>query len=220
VIFDLDGTLIESEQIWGDVRHEFAVTNGGHWRENAQSDMIGMRTQEWANYIHDQLGVALCPQQIAESVVAMMIDRLSRNVPVLPGADEALNRLSQTFPLGLATSATSAVAQAVLEKTGWRSLFQVVVSADEVARGKPAPDVYLRALDLLNADPRKTAAIEDSANGIRSAHAAALTVIAVPNPAFPPDQQTLALATHILPNLEPLNTSLIISLLNDQGLSH
>ena len=215
VIFDLDGTLIESEQIWGDVRHQFVVTHGGAWYDNAQSDMIGMRTQEWANYIHDRLGVALPPQQMARSVVAMMIDRLSSNVPVLPGADAALNRLSAAFPLGLATSATSAVAQAVLKSTGWRALFQVVVSADEVARGKPAPDAYLRALELLDADAKKTVAVEDSANGIRSAHAAGLTVIAVPNRAFPPDQQALALAAHILPNLEPLNAALITSLLKD-----
>lgn len=213
IIFDLDGTLIESEQIWEQVRHEFVVMHGGHWRAGAQADMIGMRTEEWSNYIHDRLGVTLPQRDIADGVVTMMIERLSKDLPVLPGADAALNRLARAFALGLATSATAAVARAVVEQTGWARLFQTVVSADEVAHGKPAPDVYLRALDNLNADAAKTAAVEDSTNGIKSAHAARVAVLAIPNTAFPPDQQTIALAKEVLPNLDALDASKIGALL-------
>ena len=214
VIFDLDGTLIESEQIWGDVRRQFVIANGGRWHNNAQASMIGMRTQEWAQYIHDDLGVALAPDEIARRVVEAMVQRLSADVPVLPGAQAALERLARDFPLGLATSASRPIATAVLKKTGWESFFRVVVSADEVAHGKPAPDVYLRAIELLEADPAHTAAVEDSSNGIRSAHAAALAVVAIPNREFAPDPSALALASTVLSNLDELDYSAIINALS------
>jgi beta-phosphoglucomutase-like phosphatase (HAD superfamily) len=204
VVFDLDGTLIESEQVWGDVRHAFTIAHGGRWTESAQSDMIGMRTAEWAHYMHDALGVTLAPDEIARSVVAGVAAALDP-VPVLPGADAALDRLARTFRLGLATSAALPVARAVLARTGWADDFAVVVSADDVAHGKPAPDVYLRALALLGADAASSAAVEDSANGIRSAHTARLAVIAIPNRAFPPDNAALALATSVLPALDALD---------------
>lgn len=211
VIFDLDGTLIESEQIWRDVREAFVREHGGRWHSGAQAAMIGLRTDEWARYIHDDLRVPLEPDEIAKEVVAQVAARL-HDVPVLPGADAALERLARDFRLGLATSAALPVAQTVLERTGWRKYFAVVVSADEVPRGKPAPDVYLRALELLQADPARTAAVEDSANGIRSAHAAGLRVIAIPNHEFPPDAEVLALASRVLENLDQLNADVINTL--------
>jgi HAD superfamily hydrolase (TIGR01509 family) len=209
VIFDLDGTLIESEQIWRDVRHAFVVEHGGRWITGAQETMIGMRTTEWAQYMHDGLGVALPPDVIAEQVVHAVAQQLAEHVPILPGAGEALARLYAVFPLGLATSAARAVAQTALAVTGWTKYFKVVVSADDVARGKPAPDVYLRALELLGADPRATAAIEDSANGIRSAHAAQLAVIAIPNREFPPDAAALALANRLLSTIGALDVKTV-----------
>lgn len=216
VIFDLDGTLIESEQIWRDVRRAVVVAHGGRWVDGAQEKMIGMRTTEWAHYMHDDLGVALAPQAIAEQVVNAVAQRLVKDVPILPGADEALKRLAAAFPLGLATSAARAVAQTALEATGWNKYFEVVVSADDVAHGKPAPDVYLRAIALMQAHPRQTAAVEDSSNGIRSAYAAQLAVIAIPNHAFPPDPQALALAKRVLTNIGELDVSVVDKALEEQ----
>jgi HAD superfamily hydrolase (TIGR01509 family) len=209
VIFDLDGTLIESEQIWGDVRRDFVVEHGGHWVDGAQARMIGMRTTEWARYMRDELGVALPLDAIVEQVVNAVSQRIAKDPHVLPGANEALARLSSAFPLGLATSAARPVAEAALAATGWAKYFKVVVSADEVARGKPAPDVYLRALELLHASAQQTAAVEDSANGIRSAHAAQLAVIAIPNRAFPPDDQALSLANCVLENIGELEVATV-----------
>lgn len=209
VVFDLDGTLIESEGIWADVRRQFVLDHGGTWHQGAQATMIGMRTTQWAQYIHDDLGVALAPAEIARRVVDGVRDRLVQSVPILPGAQEALERLAAVYPLGLATSAALPVARAVLEKIGWQRFFKAVVSADEVRRGKPAPDVYLRALELLGAAPRESAAIEDSTNGIRSAAAAGLAVLAIPNREYPPDSEALALATAVLPNLTAVEPSAI-----------
>lgn len=215
VIFDMDGTLIESEQIWGDVRHAFVVAHGGRWVDDAQERMIGMRTSEWARYMHDDLDVSLAPDAIIEQVVNAVARTLWMHVPVLRGAERALARLAAAFPLGLATSAARPVAETVLAKTGWGKYFAVVVSADDVARGKPAPDVYLRALELMGADPRQTAAIEDSSNGIRSAYAARLAVIAVPNREFPPDREALALATCVLDTIGELDVATV-----DAALQH
>ena len=213
MVFDLDGTLIESEGIWRDVRHEFVVANGGHWKSDAAGAMIGMRTDEWARYIHDELGVALAPSAIAKRVVEEVARRL-RTPPVLPGADAALRRIAKEFRLGLASSAALAIAQTVLAATGWNELFAVVVSADEVARGKPAPDVYLRALELLDVVPSEAAAVEDSANGIRSAHAARIAVVAIPNREFPPGAEALSLASRVIANLEGLDAALIRGILS------
>lgn len=206
IIFDLDGTLVETEQIWRDVRREFVETHGGRWHDDAQATMIGMRTGEWADYIHDDLGVALPPHEIAHLVVDGVVAALRKNVPILPGAEAALERASRNFRLGLATSAARPVAESVLATTGWNRFFEVVVSADDVTRGKPAPDVYLRALELMHADPASTEAVEDSTNGIHSAHAAGLRVIAIPNREFPPTTEALALAARVIPNLDALQT--------------
>ena len=213
VISDLDGTLIESEQIWRDVRHAFVVEHGGRWVDGAQEKMIGMRTTEWARYVHDDLGVALAPQAIAEQVVDAVAQRLAGDVPILPGADDALKRLAAAFPLGLATSAARPVAETVLAATGWNKYFEVVVSADDVAHGKPAPDVYLRALELMKADPRHAAAVEDSSNGIRSAHAAQLAVIAIPNHEFPPDAAALSLASRVIATIGELDVATVEAVL-------
>lgn len=204
IIFDLDGTLVETEQIWRDVRRDFVVTHGGRWRAGAQATMIGMRTAEWAKYIHDDLGVDMLPSHIARLVVDGVVAALRKNVPVLPGAQDALERAYRGSRLGLATSAARPVAELVLERTGWTKYFEVVVSADDVPRGKPEPDVYLRALALMHADPGDGQAVEDSTNGIRSAHAAGLRVIAIPNREFPPDPEALAVASRVIPNLDAL----------------
>jgi HAD superfamily hydrolase (TIGR01509 family) len=213
VIFDLDGTLVETEQVWAEVRERFTEANGGRWREDAQQTMMGMRTEDWARYMQQELGVGLPQPEIAKLVVAAVAKRVSESVPVLPGADAALARLSNSFPLGLATSAARAVAGAVLERTGWHKFFAAVVSADEVARGKPAPDVYLLALQLLEAAPSRAVAVEDSTNGIRSAHAAGLRVIAIPNHAYPPDAQALGLASSVIRTLDALEVGSILEVL-------
>lgn len=209
VVFDLDGTLIESEQIWAEIRREFVVEHGGRWHEGAQAAMMGMRTEEWARYMHHDLGVALPADSIATRVVDAVAERLGAEPPVIPGAPRVLEETAAAFVLGVATSSALKVATTVLARTGWAKFFSVVVSADSVARGKPAPDVYLRAIELLAADPTRSAAVEDSGNGIRSAHAAGLAVVAIPNRAYPPDPAALALADRRLTTLEDLGPGAI-----------
>jgi HAD superfamily hydrolase (TIGR01509 family) len=204
VVFDLDGVLIDSEQLWDEVREQLARERGGRWSEQAQADMMGMSSTEWSRYMHDVIGLAESPEEINAEVVRRLLARYRESLPLLPGAVEAVERLAERWPLGLASSSNREVIDAVLELAGIAGYFRATVSSEEVEHGKPAPDVYLEAARRLGVDPSSCAAIEDSRNGIRSAHAAGMRVIAIPNPHYPPSDDTLALADVVLQSLDEL----------------
>jgi HAD superfamily hydrolase (TIGR01509 family) len=202
VIFDLDGVLVDSEQAWDRARRDVVDAHGGEWRDSATRDMLGMSSKEWPVYVVEQLGAQLTPDEVNEAVVAAMLAGYREHLPLLPGAREAVERLAERHTLGLASSSNRAVIDVVLDTMGVTDRFAATVSSEEVARGKPAPDVYLEAMRRLGVTAG--AAIEDSENGIKSAHAAGLRVIAIPNPHFPPADEALALADEILPDLDAL----------------
>ena len=212
VIFDLDGVLLDSEAAWVKVKKEFTEETGGHWKEQAQWDMLGMSSIEWSRYMHDELGVPVPPEQISSAVADRLAQQYREQLPLLPGALEAVRSLARQWPLGLASSSNRNVIDLVLQKAGLADAFEVTVSSEEVSAGKPAPDVYLEAAKRLGIEPAECAAIEDSANGIRSAHAAEMAVIAIPNRDFPPDPEALALADVVIDSLEELNPERVRSL--------
>jgi HAD superfamily hydrolase (TIGR01509 family) len=209
VVFDLDGLLIETEEIWDEVREAVARERGGRWSESAQRDMMGMSSSEWSRYMHDEVGLSESPEEINELVVARMADRYRSQLPLLPGAVEAVERLADRWPLGVASSSNRPLIDLVLELAGLAPLFRATVSSEEVARGKPAPDVYLEAARRLGVGPKRAAAIEDSEAGIRSASAAGMRVVAVPNRSFPPGEEALALADVVLDSLADLTPAAI-----------
>jgi HAD superfamily hydrolase (TIGR01509 family) len=209
VIFDLDGVLIDSEEIWDEVRRSVANRYGGHWLPGATAAIQGMSTPEWATYLHDVVGVELSTEEIVDRVVAQLLDRYSQHLPLLPGASDAVRRLHERWSLGLASSSPRGVITAVLNMTGLKNDFQAVVSSDEVANGKPQPDVYLEAARRLRVSSRAGAAVEDSANGIRAGKAAGMTVVAIPNRHYPPPPEVLALADHVLASIEDLRPDLL-----------
>ena len=204
VIFDLDGVLVDSEAVWDEVRRQFTEENGGLWHDDAQRDMMGMSSVEWSSYVRDRLGVDLDPERISIAVADRVAEQYREKLPLLPGAVESVESLAAEWPLGLASSSNRHVIDLVLELAGIASDFQVTVSSEEVGAGKPAPDVYLEAANRLSIDAAPCAAIEDSTNGIRSADAAGMTVIAVPNRDFPPDPEALRLADAVIDSLEQL----------------
>jgi HAD superfamily hydrolase (TIGR01509 family) len=167
--------------------------------------MLGMSSKEWPVYVVEQLGARLTPDEVNAAVVEAMLAGYREHLPLLPGAREAVERLSQTHTLGLASSSNRPVIDVVLETMGVRHRFAATVSSEEVARGKPAPDVYLEAAHRLGADPDRTAAIEDSHNGIRAAKAAGMRVVAIPNLHYPPDPDALAQADLTLGSLTELS---------------
>ena len=188
VVFDLDGVLVDSEGVWDGVREELAHERGGSWHAGAQREMMGMSSPEWSAYMHERIGLAETPAEINRIVVERMLERYAAGLPWIPGALAAVRRIAASFPLGLASSSNRELIDAVLAAGGLTGLFATTVSSEEVARGKPSPDVYLEAARRLGVDPSACVAIEDSHNGIRSAKAAGMTCIAIPNPHFPPGE--------------------------------
>ncbi|MCW2948840.1 MAG: family hydrolase [Actinoallomurus sp.] len=204
VVFDLDGVLIDSEPVWEQVRRAFVAGNGGQWQPDTQQRLMGMSTAEWAAYLSGELGVRLPAEDVARGVVEQMARRYEDGVPLMPGAVAAVRRLASRWPLGLASSSPRALIDVVLDRTGLASSFEATVSTEEVERGKPAPDGYLLAARRLGVDPAACAAVEDSSNGLRSADAAGMRVIAVPHPRYPPAPDALALAAFVARDLDEL----------------
>lgn len=209
VVFDLDGVLVDSEQMWDAARRTVVDEHGGTWKDSATRDMLGMSSKEWPVFVVEQLGAQLTPDAVNAAVVQAMLDAYRRELPLLPGAVEAVKRLAARVPLALASSSNRVVIDLVLERMGVTDRFVVTVSSEEVARGKPAPDVYLEAVRRLARTTGtvrfgNVVAIEDSENGIKSARAAGLRVVAIPNQHFPPAPEALALADEILPDLDAL----------------
>jgi HAD superfamily hydrolase (TIGR01509 family) len=209
VVFDLDGVLVDSEAVWDDVRKQFTEENGGRWHENAQRDMMGMSSVEWSTYVRDRLGVQMEPPRISQAVADRVAEQYRERLPLLPGAVESVRGLAAEWPLGLASSSNRHVIELVLELAGIADAFEASVSSEEVSAGKPAPDVYLEAARRMGVEPAACAAIEDSTNGLRSARAAGMGLIAVPNRDFPPDPDALGLADVVLDSLTELTPEVI-----------
>jgi HAD superfamily hydrolase (TIGR01509 family) len=212
VVFDLDGTLVDSEPVWEQVRRGLVAERGGHWAPDAQRRLMGMSTPEWARYLSEDLGVGLPPDQVANEVIDRMTARYTEHVPLMDGAVDAVHRVAARWPLAVASSAPAVLIQTVLQLAGLRSCFSVVMSTEQVAHGKPAPDIYLAVTAALRCPPPDCAAVEDSSNGLRSAAAAGLRVIAIPQPQYPPDPDALAGASLVLPSLAGLTADAVAAL--------
>ena len=206
VIFDLDGVLVDSERIWDEVRRAVVAEHGGTWREEATRALQGMSTPEWARYLVEELGARLSPPEIATLVVKRMAARYAAEPPLIPGAVEVVRQVSARWPVAIASSSPVILIKGFLDVTGLP--VGAAVSSEQVGAGKPAPDVYLRAAELLGVAPAECAAVEDTTNGLRSALAAGMAVYAVPNPHFPPDEAVLGQATAVVEKITDLPTAL------------
>ena len=212
VAFDLDGVIVDSEPVWEQVRRQVVAEQGGHWADDAQQRIMGMSTGEWARYLSEDLGAGLTPEAVAALVIERMAARYTEHLPLMPGAVEAVRRLAARWPLALASSSPPSLIAVVLDAAGLRECFVTTLSTEEIARGKPAPDIYLAVTDRLDRRPEHCAAVEDSTNGLRSAAAAGLHVVAIPHPRYPPDPATLGAAGLVLDSLDELTPDRVAAL--------
>jgi HAD superfamily hydrolase (TIGR01509 family) len=212
VVFDLDGVLVDSEHVWDEIREELARERGGRWHERAQRDMMGMSSLEWSRYMHDIIGLPESPEEINAEVVRRLAGRYREELPLIDGAGAAVERLAARWPLAVASSSNRPIIDLVLVLGGLERFFRATVSSEEVARGKPAPDVYFEAMRRLGADPARCAAVEDSHNGILAAKAAGMRVLAIPNGRYPPGDEALAAADAVLASVEELTTTAVEAL--------
>ena len=209
VVFDMDGVLIDSEPVWERVRRGFVADHVGHWAPGAQDAIMGMSTAEWSTYLSQDLGVGLAPAAVAQLVVTAMEAAYQENLPLLPGAVDAVREMAARWPLAVASSSPRSLIETVLATAGLRSMFAAVVSSEEVARGKPAPDVYLAAAERLGVAGPACVAIEDSSNGLRAAAAAGCRVIAVPRPEYPLAPDALTRVRLVLRDLTELTPEVV-----------
>jgi HAD superfamily hydrolase (TIGR01509 family) len=212
VIFDLDGVLVDSEPVWEQVRRRYVAEHGGTWQPDTQSRLMGMSTGEWARYLSEELGVDRSAETVADEVVAEMVRRYDADLPLMPGAVDAVRRMAARWRLGLASSSPSRLIDRLLEDARLTKVFEVTLSTEDVARGKPDPDVYLNVAQRLRLAPQVCAAVEDSSNGLRSAAAAGMAVIAVPHPVYPPRPEALALARLTIDDLAGLTVARVAAL--------
>lgn len=209
IVFDLDGVLTDTEVIWDEVRRGLAAEDGVPWPDEATTAMMGMSTPEWSRYLVEAVGLHGPPEQVADRTIDAMVARYAEHLPTLPGAVAAVERLAGVWPLGLASSSPRRIIDFSLATLGVADRFVATVSTEEVERGKPAPDGYLRTCALLGVDPATAVAIEDSSNGLRAAAAAGMAVVAVPRPEFPPDTNALALAAVVVDGLDEVTVELV-----------
>jgi HAD superfamily hydrolase (TIGR01509 family) len=209
VVFDLDGVIVDSEQVWDDVRERYARETGGRYSAAATRDMMGMSSLEWSRYMAETLGVPGTPAVINAAIVERMLERYGEQPPLIPGAVDAARRIAAEWPLAIASSSNPELIDVVVRAAGLGDVFEIAVSSQEVPHGKPAPDVYLEAARRLDVEPSHCAAVEDSHNGIRSAKAAGMRVVAIPNPHFPPDAEAMAAADVVIASIDELTPELV-----------
>jgi HAD superfamily hydrolase (TIGR01509 family) len=209
VVFDLDGVIIDTEEVWEDVRRGYVAEFGREFLPDSQDRMMGMSTGEWSRHLAEEVGLPRTPEQVAADVLDRMAERYRTALPLIPGSVEAVRRLAARYTLGLASSSARILIDQVLATAGLADAFQVTLSTEEVARGKPHPDVYLSVTEKLGLTPAVCAAVEDSSNGLRAAGAAGLAVIAVPHGVYPPAPDALALASLVVSDLRELTVEVI-----------
>ena len=209
VVFDLDGVIVDSEHVWDAAREAVAREQGGKWRENAQTDMMGMSSVEWSRYMHEVIGLKDPPEEISAEVVRRLEATYREELPLIDGAEEAVARLAERWPLGVASSSNRPIIDLVLELSGLDGFFGATVSSEEVEHGKPSPDVYLEAVRRLGVCPEQAAAVEDSHNGILAAKAAGMRVVAIPNRRYPPREDALTGADVVLEDISELTSDAV-----------
>jgi HAD superfamily hydrolase (TIGR01509 family) len=212
VLFDLDGVLIDTEPVWERVRRTFAEERGGEWTAGLQTRMMGVRTADWSLALSNATGGVTSPAAAAAEVIASLAAAYRQNLAVIDGARETVRALSPRFRLGLVSGSPAELIELTLELMGLTDCFEVAMSADEVAHGKPTPDPYLELAHRLGLDPALCVAVEDSANGIRSAAAAGARVVAIPRGDHQVDPAALGLAAAVLTGISELTPELVTSL--------
>lgn len=206
VIFDLDGVILDSELWWREMRTSYVAARGGTWSEDDQAAIMGMSSPEWAAEMVRRHDLGRDERAVQDAIVSGMV-RLygERDAPFIGDAAAVVRASAAKHPVALATSAHPAVLEAAVRSAGLTDVFEVTVSSDEVAAGKPSPDVYLEAARRLALRPASCVAVEDSLNGVLAARAAGMRVVLVPNPAIPPAVGAREAATAVASSLAAFN---------------
>ena len=214
VIFDLDGVLVDTQIWWREVRDAWASGHGITWRDEDERSTMGANTGQWARTMGERAALGReHDADIARSIIDALVGRYQvEGPPRIPGAVEAARRIAAAYPIAVASGAPRRLIDVALDATGLDDVVRIVVSADDVPHGKPAPDVYLEAARRLAVPPARCLVIEDSANGLRAARAAGMVAVLVPNAKVPPEPGAAELADFIVDRLDQLDLAGIATL--------
>ena len=194
VLWDMDGTLVDTEPYWVESEFQLVEEHGGTWSDEHAMNLVGNDLLVTGRYIHEHSGIPLEPADIVEQLLDRVVARVREAVPFRPGARELLDDLlAHGVRCALVTMSYRRFVAPILEVLP-ADAFEVIVTGDAVSQGKPHPEPYLTAAALLGVDPTDTVAIEDSNTGARSAEAAGCTVLVVPNhvPVLPGERRVFA----------------------------
>jgi mannitol-1-/sugar-/sorbitol-6-/2-deoxyglucose-6-phosphatase len=198
VVFDMDGILIDSEVLWRQTREEFAADHGMTWSAEDQESTMGCNTRMWSRIMVERLDLraklGMDDAAIARDIKGRLLAKYRQHLPEREGAIEAVRLAATKYKVALASGSPNELAEHVMKATGLDKIFLATTYGDDVAHGKPAPDIYLDVLRKIGVRPEDAVGIEDSGNGIRSLRAAGMGIIAAPGPEFPLSADTLALA--------------------------
>ncbi len=209
VIFDMDGVIVDSEEYWWESRVEFAQRRGLSWTMDDQRLAMGRSTIEWARVMRERLSLNDTLDEIMAEVIGGINARLAARLPVLPGVVEAVHAAASAYPVALASGSPTSVIKEVMKLTGLDGVFLFTLYGDDMDRGKPDPEIYLKTAAKLGVDPANCLGIEDSGNGLRALHAAGMRAVAVPSPSFPLSADLLALADVTLKSLTEFSVELV-----------
>lgn len=212
IIFDMDGVIVDSEAYWLQSRIEFAERRGKVWSMDDQRLAMGRSTVEWAHVMQERLALDMPLEAIMSEVIAGVNRQLGARLPVLPGAVEAVYTSASVYPVALASGSPTSVIKEVMRLTELEQVFQCILYGDDMQRGKPDPEIYLKTAQKLGVDPAHCLGIEDSGNGLRALKAAGMYAIAVPSPGFTLSVELLEMADVVLSSLTEYSLELVHSL--------
>ncbi len=210
VIFDMDGLLINSEPVWFRAKKEFLGERNIPWTWENQKNSMGISTQAWVDYIYNLAQEKISKDEILYGVTDRMKFYYSKGeIDLMPGANEALNYAKNNFKVGLASGSFKELLYTAVRINEWEEIFEEILSSDDIERGKPHPDVYLKVMNKLNVKPSESVVLEDSRDGIKAGVAAGTNVIAVPGKEVPVPQDVLDSATFVIDSLVDMPNTII-----------
>ena len=213
VVFDMDGVLIDSEALWCQVREEFCRDHGMVWTMENQLSTMGCNTRMWSRIMVERLHLSetlgMDDHAVSKEIIDRLLCKFDNHLPRRDGAIEAVKRLATNYKVALATGSPMELATYVIQVTGLDKLFQAAICGDDVVNGKPAPDIYVKALKALGVAAHDAVGIEDSENGIRALHAAGMGIIAAPDDRFPVRSEVMGLANFKVRSMNEISIPLV-----------
>lgn len=215
IIFDMDGLLIDSEPVWFRAKEELLKEINYKWTWEDQKNSMGVSTETWVNYVYNLADQKFTKEEVLHGITDRM-KQYYRNgeIDLMPGANEALEYSKNNFKVGLASGSYKDLLYGAVKSNNWESIFEEILSSDDMERGKPHPDIYLEVMKRLNVLPEECIVLEDSRDGIKAGVAAGAKVITVPSKDVPVPQKVLDSAFAVIDSLNDFPQ--IVNKLNKQ----